>query len=407
MAPKVHEAAIPKLDVSKLGIISGTVQDGPNKVFVGGKIILILACMQQCAVNVSCCSMEQLNSTHHIANSYALLCPAGLHYHLAEDQVLELLQAFGKVKSFHLVKNDPDSATSKGYCFVEYADSNVTRVAVIGLNGMDLGGGKTLTARVAGERAGVVMSMGTESFTSMAAQPNATPRPDAIIINGYVVDDIVDAAFGLRPMPTGPMHFDQFGVPLTRATASLTPGVAPVYPSYSAAPTIPGLPLGASALDIANAALDAAFGGAAAVAPLAAPASIAATRILVLHNMVSSDDLATDEEYKGLLEEVEGECAKYGKLIGMKVPRGPSTDVETSAIKKIFLEYATPQDAQRAEQELAGRQFGPSVVQVSLMDYSLLDWEVLLLLFLTSILFALSFQATYFRESDYLAGRLW
>ena len=37
MAPKVHPSAIPELDVSRLGIISGTVQDGPNKVFIGGK----------------------------------------------------------------------------------------------------------------------------------------------------------------------------------------------------------------------------------------------------------------------------------------------------------------------------------------------------------------------------------
>ena len=36
MAPKVHPSAIPQLDVSKLGIINGTVQDGPNKVFIGG-----------------------------------------------------------------------------------------------------------------------------------------------------------------------------------------------------------------------------------------------------------------------------------------------------------------------------------------------------------------------------------
>jgi hypothetical protein len=35
-APKVHPSAIPVLDVSKLGIVSGTVQDGPNKVFIGG-----------------------------------------------------------------------------------------------------------------------------------------------------------------------------------------------------------------------------------------------------------------------------------------------------------------------------------------------------------------------------------
>lgn len=37
MAPEVHPSAIPVLDVSKLGIVSGTVQDGPNKVFIGGE----------------------------------------------------------------------------------------------------------------------------------------------------------------------------------------------------------------------------------------------------------------------------------------------------------------------------------------------------------------------------------
>ena len=37
MAPKVHPSAIPVLDVSRLGIISGTVTDGPNKIFIGGK----------------------------------------------------------------------------------------------------------------------------------------------------------------------------------------------------------------------------------------------------------------------------------------------------------------------------------------------------------------------------------
>ena len=106
MAPKISPQNLPQLDTAKLGIISVTVPDGPNKIFVGG-----------------------------------------LHYHLTEDQVLELLQAFGKVKAFHLVKNEPDASTSKGYCFVEYADPAVTQIATIGLNGMDLGGGKQLTAR--------------------------------------------------------------------------------------------------------------------------------------------------------------------------------------------------------------------------------------------------------------------
>ena len=65
------------------------------------------------------------------------------------------------------------------------------------------------------------------------------------------------------------------------------------------------------------------------------------------------------------MDEVQGECAKYGKLLGMNIPRAPSDLVEPSAIKKIFLEYATSQDAVNAERELAGRQFGPNVVSVS------------------------------------------
>lgn len=265
--------------------------------------------------------------------------------------MLELLQAFGKVKSFHLVKNEMDSTTSKGYCFVEYADANVTPVAVIGLNGMDLGGGKVLTARVAGERAGVVP--GAPGMPAADGSASSAPRPDAIIIGGYDVETLVDAAMGLRPMPTAPMHVDQFGMPITMA-APPTAGV----PTPVAGTNAPAPPTGPSALDIANAALSAAFGP--------GGASQEQTRILVLHNMASDEDLATDEDYNGLKEEVQEECAKFGQLLSMKIPRSASGGIEASAIKKIFIEYATPKDAANAEKELAGRQFGPNVVRVSI-----------------------------------------
>lgn len=279
--------------------------------------------------------------------------------------MLELLQAFGKVKAFHLVKNEPDSLTSKGYCFVEYSDPNVTPIAVMGLNGMDLGGGKVLTARVAGERSGGMGTTTTAASTmgvpSMPPQP-AAPPPDAIIIGGYDVESLVDAAMGIRAMPTAPTHVDQFGVPITQTAAmQAIPSTLPPPPSST---TPPGnarpLPPGASALDIANAALDAAMGK----APGAAAPS-AKTRILVLFNMVTDEDLAADEEYQGLREEVHEECAKFGRLLGMKIPRAVSGSVQASAVKKIFLEYATSQDAANAERELAGRQFGPNVVEVS------------------------------------------
>ena len=44
-----------------------------------------------------------------------------------------------------------------------------------------------------------------------------------------------------------------------------------------------------------------------------------------------------------------------------------------SAVKKIFLEYATVQDSSNAENELAGRQFGPATVGVEYLkedDYA-------------------------------------
>ncbi|KAG7361526.1 RNA recognition motif containing protein [Nitzschia inconspicua] len=337
MAPKVHPSAIPELDVSKLGIISGTVQDGPNKVFIGG-----------------------------------------LHYHLAEEQILELLQAFGKVKAFHLVKNEPDSLTSKGYCFVEYADPSVTPVAVMGLNGMDLGGGKVLTARVAGERAGATALGGVLPTTASTVgatmtQPsvpddnNTGPKPGAIIVGGYDIEVLVDAALGLRPMPTAPMHLDQFGLPITMAAPM--PVALPVLPQVPVSVPTAGNGLavshpGPSALDIANAALDAAFGGGGSVAAL----SQQRTRILVLLNMVTDEDLQTDEDYNGLKEEVEEEVAKYGTLVSIQIPRRAIGSIEPSAVRKIFLEYATVQDAANAEKELSGRQFGPNVVKASFFD---------------------------------------
>ena len=39
--------------------------------------------------------------------------------------------------------------------------------------------------------------------------------------------------------------------------------------------------------------------------------------------------------------------------------------MEESAVQKIYLEYATVQDATSADKELKGRKFGPNVVQTS------------------------------------------
>jgi splicing factor U2AF subunit len=87
----------PDVNLGALGIVSTTVSDGPSKVFVGG-----------------------------------------LPYHLSDDDVKELLMAFGPLKSFHLVR-DAGSVTSKGYAFCEYYDPKTTQAAINGLNNMPIG----------------------------------------------------------------------------------------------------------------------------------------------------------------------------------------------------------------------------------------------------------------------------
>jgi len=308
-APMPNPAVTPVLDVSRLGIINGTVDDGSNKIFIGG-----------------------------------------LHYHLQEQQVLELLHAFGKVKAFHLVKQSPDSDSSKGYCFVEYADPAVTPVAVAGLTGMDIGSGKNLTARLAGGQAVASSVPVVAAIPPPPPAHGAAPPQDRTIVSGYDIEVLVDAALGQRPMPTAPQYMDGYGMPLTVVTNSVLSGASPVAALTNS------------------------------VSPPPVPRNLppTRTRILVLLNMVAEEDLSTADDHEALVDEVREECAKFGQLVNIKVPRvADGADVEASAVRKIFLEYASVADAAKAEQELNGRQFGESTVETS-----------------------------YYSEADFAAGRL-
>lgn len=96
----------PHLNLAAIGLTPGIVggADGPDKVFVGG-----------------------------------------LPYYLTEVQIKELLESFGPLRGFDLVK-DRETGNSKGYAFCVYQDPAVTDVACAALNGLKMGD-KTLTVR--------------------------------------------------------------------------------------------------------------------------------------------------------------------------------------------------------------------------------------------------------------------
>ncbi|KAN0063799.1 hypothetical protein ACQY0O_003850 [Thecaphora frezii] len=86
----------PPPNVHVPGVISTNVPDSPNKIFVGG-----------------------------------------LPTYLTDEQVIELLQSFGELRAFNLVKEGGTGA-SKGFAFCEYVDPALTDLACQGLNDMEL-----------------------------------------------------------------------------------------------------------------------------------------------------------------------------------------------------------------------------------------------------------------------------
>ncbi|CAL8270653.1 unnamed protein product [Lota lota] len=93
----------------------------------------------------------------------------------------------------------------------------------------------------------------------------------------------------------------------------------------------------------------------------------APTEVLCLLNMVMPEELVADEDYQEILEDVREECCKYGSVRSMQIPR-PSDSVEVAGCGKIFVEYVSTADCQKAMQALTGRKFANRVVVTKYYD---------------------------------------
>lgn len=59
------------------------------------------------------------------------------------------------------------------------------------------------------------------------------------------------------------------------------------------------------------------------------------------------------------------ECAKYGEVLEMKVPRPSGGSRQSAGVGKIFVKYDSPESARKAMQALAGRKFADRTVVVT------------------------------------------
>uniref|UniRef100_A0A0N5BM49 Splicing factor U2AF subunit n=1 Tax=Strongyloides papillosus TaxID=174720 RepID=A0A0N5BM49_STREA len=206
--------------------ISSVVQDSPHKLFIGGLPTILEA-----------------------------------------EQVKELLQSFGPLKSFNLVK-DGKTGISKGYAFCEYADPALTDQAIAGLNGMELEDKKIIV--------------------QLACTGAKNPTTDSS---------------GNTPLS---------GIDLSQ-------GAGPV------------------------------------------------TEILCLLNMVTEEELRDDEEYEDIVEDIREECSRYGEIRSIEVPR-PIEGLNVAGVGKVFIEYASKAECQKAVAAITGRKFDNRIVCTSYFD---------------------------------------
>ncbi|RHY63012.1 hypothetical protein DYB34_008549 [Aphanomyces astaci] len=112
-----------------------------------------------------------------------------------KETVKELLQAFGALKSFHLVK-ELNTNLSKGYGFCEYLDPAITQIACAGLNDMQVGD-KILTVRTAQTAGGLFPPQfdpltGTEPLAVVPSAPLGQPSRVLVLLNMVTPADLSD-----------------------------------------------------------------------------------------------------------------------------------------------------------------------------------------------------------------------
>ena len=62
----------------------------------------------------------------------------GIPFQMQDDEVRQLCESFGKLKSFNLIKDTQSTGMNKGYAFFEYQDDRASEKAIKALNQLEI-----------------------------------------------------------------------------------------------------------------------------------------------------------------------------------------------------------------------------------------------------------------------------
>src|SRR5277367_610581 len=89
------------------------------------------------------------------------------------------------------------------------------------------------------------------------------------------------------------------------------------------------------------------------------------SRVVVLLNMVTGDDLMDADEYDDILQDVKEECDRFGKVLDLQIPRPLGRSGEGPGVGKVFVRFETAEGCAAALKGLAGRKFTERTVVAS------------------------------------------
>ena len=93
--------------------------------------------------------------------------------------------------------------------------------------------------------------------------------------------------------------------------------------------------------------------------------NVARSRVLLLLNMVTGDDLMDADEYDDILQDVKHECDRFGKVLDLQIPRPLGRSGEGPGVGKVFVRFENEEMCAAAIRGLAGRKFQERTVVAS------------------------------------------
>ncbi|ORY33015.1 hypothetical protein BCR39DRAFT_520733 [Naematelia encephala] len=108
------------------------------------------------------------------------------------------------------------------------------------------------------------------------------------------------------------------------------------------------------------------------------------SRVMLMLNMVTPDELYDDQDYQDILEDINEECSKYGEIEGVRIPRPtpkskkwePADSAaitaeknrradEVAGVGRVYVCYKDVESADKAMKAIGGRQFGGRTILVA------------------------------------------